>query len=50
MPRLTNHWLRLILEGNGTTTNTSAIGAQITLTAGGKVQTRRNMSPAPAAT
>jgi enediyne biosynthesis protein E4 len=35
-----NHWLRLVLEGDGKRTNTSAIGAQVTLTAGGKVQHR----------
>jgi enediyne biosynthesis protein E4 len=35
-----NHWIRLVLEGDGKRTNTSAIGAQVTLTSGGKVQTR----------
>ena len=35
-----NHWIRLVLEGDGKRSNTSAIGAQVTLTAGGKVQQR----------
>jgi hypothetical protein len=35
-----NHWVRLVLEGDGKRSNTSAIGAQVTLTAGGKVQHR----------
>ncbi|MFM7151244.1 MAG: CRTAC1 family protein, partial [Gemmataceae bacterium] len=35
-----NHWLRLKLVGNGKTSNTSAIGARITLEAGGITQTR----------
>ncbi|MGL4424434.1 MAG: CRTAC1 family protein [Gemmataceae bacterium] len=33
-------WIRLLLVGNGTTTNTSAIGAQLTLTIGGKTIVR----------
>lgn len=32
-----NHWIRLALEGDGRTSNRSAIGARITLEAGGKV-------------
>src|SRR5205823_9559610 len=35
-----NHWIRLVLEGDGKRSNTSAIGAHVTLTAGGKVQQR----------
>jgi enediyne biosynthesis protein E4 len=35
-----NHWIRLTLEGDGKRTNTSAIGARVKLTAGGKVQHR----------
>jgi hypothetical protein len=35
-----NHWIRLVLEGDGKRSNTSAIGAQVTLTSGGKVQKR----------
>ena len=35
-----NHWIRLTLEGDGKRTNTSAIGARVKLTAGGKVQQR----------
>ena len=35
-----NHWVRLTLEGDGKRTNTSAIGAVVTLTAGGKTQKR----------
>jgi hypothetical protein len=35
-----NHWVRFVLEGDGKRTNTSAIGAVLTLTAGGKTQTR----------
>ena len=31
-----NHWVRLHLEGDGQRTNTSAIGARVILTAGGK--------------
>jgi hypothetical protein len=33
-----NHWVRLVLEGDGKRCNRSAIGAKVTLTAGGKVQ------------
>jgi enediyne biosynthesis protein E4 len=35
-----NHWLRLKLVGDGKRSNTSAIGAQVTLEAGGQVQQR----------
>jgi hypothetical protein len=36
-----NHWIRLVLEGDPSKgCNTSAIGAQVTLTSGGKVQRR----------
>jgi hypothetical protein len=35
-----NHWIRLTLEGDGQRTNTSAIGARVTLKAGGTVQHR----------
>jgi hypothetical protein len=35
-----NHWIRLTLEGDGKRTNTSAIGARVTLKAGGTVQHR----------
>jgi enediyne biosynthesis protein E4 len=35
-----NHWVRLVLEGDGKRSNKSAIGAHVTLTAGGKVQHR----------
>jgi hypothetical protein len=34
---LKHHWLRLTLEGDGRRTNRSAIGAEVTLEAGGKV-------------
>src|SRR5207247_4818883 len=33
-----NHWIRLVLEGDGHTANRSAIGARITLEAGGVTQ------------
>ncbi len=33
-----NHYLLLSLEGNGTTTNRDAIGALVTISAGGKQQ------------
>ena len=33
-----NHWIRLALEGDGRRSNRSAIGARVTLEAGGKVQ------------
>jgi hypothetical protein len=36
-----NHWARFVLEGDGKRSNTSAIGAVITLTAGGKKQQRQ---------
>jgi hypothetical protein len=35
-----HHWVRLVLEGNGRTCNRSAIGARVTLTAGGQTQAR----------
>jgi hypothetical protein len=35
-----HHWIRLALEGDGVRSNTSAIGAKVTLHAGGKVQHR----------
>jgi len=34
------HWLRMKLEGNGTTVNRDAIGSVITVEAGGQTQTR----------
>jgi enediyne biosynthesis protein E4 len=39
-----NHWLRLVLEGNGEDSNRSAIGARVTLEAGGLVQHREVIS------
>jgi hypothetical protein len=38
--KLGNHWVRLKLEGDGVRSNTSAIGAVVTLEAGGRVQRR----------
>jgi hypothetical protein len=35
-----NHWIRLVLEGDGKRSNTSAIGALVTVSAGGKKQQR----------
>ncbi|MFO0937577.1 MAG: CRTAC1 family protein [Gemmataceae bacterium] len=35
-----NHWVRLKLEGNGTTVNRSAIGAEVTIVAGGNTYHR----------
>ena len=35
-----HHWVRLVLEGDGVRSNHSAIGARITLEAGGTVQHR----------
>ncbi len=35
-----HHWVRLVLEGDGKRTNTSAIGARVKLTADGKTQVR----------
>ncbi|MBI3408648.1 MAG: CRTAC1 family protein [Planctomycetes bacterium] len=35
-----NHWVRILLEGDGVKSNTSAIGARIIVTAAGKSQTR----------
>jgi hypothetical protein len=35
-----HHWVRLELEGDGVRSNKSAIGARVTLTAGGKTQVR----------
>jgi hypothetical protein len=39
-----NNWIRLVLEGDGQNSNRSAIGAQVTLEAGGRVQRREVMS------
>ncbi len=36
-----NNWIRLILEGDGLRSNRSAIGARVTLEAGGMVQRRQ---------
>src|SRR5262249_3411638 len=36
-----NNWIRLVLEGDGVRSNRSAIGAQVTLEAGGVVQHRQ---------
>jgi len=36
-----NHWLKVHLEGNGTTVNRSAIGAQVRVAVGGKTLTRQ---------
>ena len=38
--KLGHHWLRLYLEGDGKTSNRSAIGAEITVEAGGKTYKR----------
>ena len=38
--KLGNHWLRLNLEGDGVRSNRSAIGASVTVEAGGLVQRR----------
>ena len=35
-----NHWLRLVLEGDGKRTNRSAIGAKVTVEVSGQVQQR----------
>lgn len=35
-----NRWVRIVLEGDGVNSNTSAIGARVIVTAGGKTQTR----------
>jgi hypothetical protein len=35
-----HHWVRLVLKGDGKAVNTSAIGASVALTAGGKTQHR----------
>lgn len=35
-----NHWVRLVLEGDGQRSNTSAIGARVLLSAAGKTQSR----------
>jgi hypothetical protein len=37
---LKNHWIRLVLEGDGKRSNRSAIGATVTLEAGGRSQTQ----------
>jgi hypothetical protein len=39
-----NHWIRLVLEGNGEESNRSAIGARVTVEAGGLVQRREVIS------
>jgi hypothetical protein len=39
-----NHWVRLVLEGNGEDSNRSAIGAQVTVAAGDRVQRREVIS------
>src|SRR5205814_330568 len=36
---LKHHWVRLVLEGDGRRSNRSAIGAVVTLEAGGRTQT-----------
>ena len=36
-----NHWLKIKVEGNGTTVNRSAIGAQVRVSAGGEFMTRQ---------
>ena len=36
-----NHWLKVRLEGNGTTVNRSAIGAQVRVDAGGTIRSRQ---------
>jgi len=36
-----NHWLKVSLEGNGTTVNRSAIGAQVRVTAGSTIRSRQ---------
>jgi hypothetical protein len=41
---LGHHWLRVELAGNGTTANRDAIGAEVSLAAGGETQ-RRTVSP-----
>jgi hypothetical protein len=41
---LQHHWLRLVLEGDGKRSNRSAIGAVVTVEAGGLVQ-RRQVTP-----
>jgi hypothetical protein len=39
-----NHWLRLVLKGNGEDSNRSAIGARVIVEAGGRVQRREVIS------
>jgi HEAT repeat protein len=39
-----NNWIRLVLEGDGENSNRSAIGALVTVEAGGRVQRREVMS------
>src|SRR5439155_18121069 len=39
-----NNWIRLVLEGDGENSNRSAIGAQVTVEAGGLVQRREVLS------
>ena len=36
-----NHWLKIRVEGNGSTVNRSAIGAQVRVSAGGEIMTRQ---------
>ena len=36
-----NHWLKIALEGNGTTVNRGAIGTQVRVSAGGEIMTRQ---------
>ena len=36
-----NHWLKIHLEGDGTTVNRSAIGAQVRVYSGGQIMTRQ---------
>ncbi|HEY2785193.1 MAG TPA: CRTAC1 family protein [Fimbriiglobus sp.] len=38
--KLGHHWIRLTLEGDGTTSNRSAIGAEVVVEAGGKTMIR----------
>jgi hypothetical protein len=38
--KLGHHWVRLLLEGDGKASNRSAIGAEVTVEAGGKTHTR----------
>ena len=40
-PKAVNHWVRFSLRGNGTKSNSSAIGARVVVEAGGKKFTRQ---------